>query len=66
MKTIGIDTNNHLGFEKNRIWGHAVWSTPTILPAAIIDEFSGLYRKIINNKYQNHELEQLRDWPSLC
>ena len=40
MKTIGIDTNNYLVYEGNGTYGHAVWPTPAILPAAIVDESS--------------------------
>jgi len=38
MKTIGIDTDNYLIYEGNTFWGHALWPSPSILPAAIVDE----------------------------
>jgi len=40
MKTIGIDTNNYLIYEGNTFWGHALWPSPSILPAAIVSENS--------------------------
>jgi len=36
MKTIGIDQNNHLIYEGNGNWGHALWPSPSILPAYIL------------------------------
>ena len=38
MKTIGIDQNNYLVYEGNSTYGHAIWPTPAILPASIVDE----------------------------
>jgi hypothetical protein len=38
MKTIGIDTNNYLVYEGNSMWGHAIWPTPELIPATIVDE----------------------------
>lgn len=38
MKTIGIDTNNYLVYEGNGFWGHALWPSPSLLPASIVDE----------------------------
>ena len=52
MKTIGIDTNNYLVYEGNGTWGHAVWPTPAILPAAIVNEFSDDLSPVNNNDLQ--------------
>ena len=40
MKTIGLDTDNYLVYEGNGTWGHAVWPTPELIPATIVDESS--------------------------
>lgn len=38
MKTIGIDSDSFLIYEGNSTWGHAIWPTPEIIPAAIVEE----------------------------
>jgi len=38
MKTIGIDSDSYLVYEGNSTWGHAIWPTPEIIPAAIVEE----------------------------
>lgn len=52
MKTIGIDTDNYLVYEGNGTWGHALWPTPAILPAAIVDESSDDLSPVNNNNLQ--------------
>lgn len=48
MKTIGIDKHNFLVYEGNTFWGHAIWPTPELIPAEIVDE-SGKNLTPINN-----------------
>ena len=38
MKTIGIDQVNSLVYEGSGGYGHAIWPTPEILPASIVNE----------------------------
>ncbi|MCK5662333.1 MAG: hypothetical protein KAI17_02555, partial [Thiotrichaceae bacterium] len=52
MKTIGIDTDNYLVYEGNGTWGHALWPTPAILPAAIVSESSDELSPVNNNDLQ--------------
>lgn len=40
MKAIGIDQDSYLVYEGQRGFGQAVWPTPTLLAASIIDESS--------------------------
>lgn len=37
MKTIGVDTDNYLVYEGNGAWGHGIWPSPNLIPAAIVD-----------------------------
>lgn len=38
MKMIGVEPNTYLVYEGNSMWGHAMWPTPELIPACIIDE----------------------------
>lgn len=40
MKIIGIDSDSYLVYEGNSTWGHAVWPTPEVIPADIVEESS--------------------------
>ncbi len=38
MKMIGIESDTYLVYEGNSMWGHAIWPTPELIPACIVDE----------------------------
>ena len=38
MKTIGVESDTYLVYEGNGMWGHAIWPTPELIPACIVDE----------------------------
>ncbi len=38
MKMIGIESDTYLVYEGNSMWGYAVWPTPELIPASIVEE----------------------------